>query len=134
MTAQNREAEILDRTATIVAAHVRNNAIATDEVPRLVREVHNTLVQVESGEAASPEAQNPAVPIKKSVTPNYLVCLEDGRKFKTLKRHLKKAYNMTPQEYREKWGLPETYPMVAPNYAKERSRIAKEIGLGRKSR
>jgi len=134
MTAQNREAEILDRTATIVAAHVRNNAIGTDEVPRLVREVHNTLVQVESGEAASPEAQNPAVPIKKSVTPNYLVCLEDGRKFKTLKRHLKKAYNMTPQEYREKWGLPETYPMVAPNYAKERSRIAKEIGLGRKSR
>lgn len=134
MTAQNREAEILDRTATIVAAHVRNNAIATDEVPRLVREVHNTLVQVESGEVASPEAQNPAVPIKKSVTPNYLVCLEDGRKFKTLKRHLKKAYNMTPQEYREKWGLPETYPMVAPNYAKERSRIAKEIGLGRKSR
>jgi predicted transcriptional regulator len=124
----------LDCTATIVAAHVRNNSVGPDEVPKLIRDVHATLAQLETGEAGSPTEQQPAVPIKKSITPDYLICLEDGKKFRTLKLHLKKAYGMTPQQYREKWGLSPIYPMVAPNYAKERSRIAKQIGLGQRQK
>ena len=124
----------LDCTATIVAAHVRNNPVGPDELPKLIRDVRATLAQLETDEAGSPTEQQPAVPIKKSITPDYLICLEDGKKFRTLTRHLKKAFSMTPQQYREKWGLSPNYPMVAPNYAKERSRIAKEIGLGQRQK
>jgi predicted transcriptional regulator len=124
----------LDCTATIVAAHVRNNSVGPAEVPKLIRDVHATLAQLETGEAGSPTEQQPAVPIKKSITPDYLICLEDGKKFRTLKLHLKNAYGMTPQQYREKWGLSPIYPTVAPNYAKERSRIAKQIGLGQRQK
>jgi len=126
--------EILDLTTTIVSAHVSNNAVGVDDLPKLIRDVHETLSQVEQGRTTQPEKPTPAVPIKKSITPDYLICLEDGKKLKMLKRHLKTAYNMTPEEYREKWGLQADYPMVAPNYAKQRSRLAKEIGLGTRSR
>jgi predicted transcriptional regulator len=126
--------DILDLTTTIVSAHVSNNEVGVNDLPKLIREVHETLSQVEQGQAAQPEKPTPAVPIKKSITPDYLICLEDGKKLKMLKRHLKTAYNMTPEEYREKWGLQADYPMVAPNYAKQRSRLAKEIGLGTRAR
>jgi predicted transcriptional regulator len=131
---QSKQKATLDRTGTIVAAHVRNNPVGPDELPKLIRDVHATFAQLETGEAGSPTEQQPAVPIKKSITPDYLICLEDGKKFRTLKLHLKKAYGMTPQQYREKWGLSPNYPMVAPNYAKERSRIAKQIGLGQRQK
>ncbi|MBK1696799.1 MucR family transcriptional regulator [Rhodovibrio salinarum] len=134
MADESKSKEILDLTTTIVSAHVANNAVGVDDLPKLIREVHETLAQVEQGQAVQPEKPTPAVPIKKSITPDYLICLEDGKKLKMLKRHLKTAYNMTPEEYREKWGLQADYPMVAPNYAKQRSRLAKEIGLGTRAR
>ncbi len=125
--------QLLELTAQIVAAHVSNNAVSLPEVPSLIEQVHRTLAGL--GNAAlvpSPVAERPlpAVSIKKSVTDEYLVCLEDGKKFQMLKRHLKTAYDMTPERYRERWGLPLDYPMVAPNYAKHRSSLAKRIGLG----
>lgn len=132
MDEKSKQVKMLERTVQIVAAHVRNHTVGPEEVPRLIRNVHETLMQVEKGDTASPKGQRPAVPIKYSVTPDYLICLEDGKKFRTLTRHLKKFYGLTPKEYREKWDLPASYPMVAPNYAKERSRIAKEIGLGKR--
>jgi predicted transcriptional regulator len=132
MHEQSKQVTTLDRTAKIVAAHVGNNTVGADAVPRLIRDIHETLLQVEKGDTGFPTEQQPAVPIKKSITPDYLICLEDGKKFRTLTRHLKKFYGMTPKDYREKWDLPANYPMVAPNYAKERSRIAKEIGLGKR--
>jgi predicted transcriptional regulator len=134
MSEQAKSSEILNLTTNIVAAHVSNNSVAVSDLPKLIRDVHETLNQVEQGGAQQAERPTPAVPIKKSVTPDYIICLEDGKKLKMLKRHLKTAYNMTPEEYREKWGLPADYPMVAPNYAKQRSRLAKEIGLGTRSR
>ncbi len=134
MTDQTNPSEILSLTAKIVAAHVSKNAVPVDELPTLIRSVHASLSGLDRGSDAAAERPQPAVPIKKSVTADYLVCLEDGKKLKMLKRHLKTAYNMTPEQYRERWGLSPDYPMVAPNYARQRSRLAKEIGLGTRAR
>ena len=131
--------DLLGLTAQIVAAHVGNNDVARDALPALIKDVYATLASI--GElphaAAAPapvEKQAPAVPVKKSIFPEYIVCLEDGKKLKMLKRHLATSYNMTPEQYREKWNLPADYPMVAPSYAKQRSSLAKRIGLGTKPR
>lgn len=134
MTEQAKSSDLLALTTNIVSAHVANNSVALADLPRLIREVHDTLASVGSGAPQEQERPTPAVPIRKSVTPEHIVCLEDGKKLKMLKRHLKTAYNMTPEDYRERWGLPADYPMVAPNYAKQRSRLAKEIGLGTRAR
>ncbi|MCH6589901.1 MAG: MucR family transcriptional regulator [Alphaproteobacteria bacterium] len=125
--------ELLELTTEIVSAHVGNNSIALGDMPQLIQDVYKTLAIVGTTPAV-PERPKPAVPIKKSVFPDFVVCLEDGKKLKMLKRHLKTAYNMTPDQYRERWGLPPEYPMVAPNYAKHRSALAKKIGLGTKPR
>ena len=124
-------AELLELTTKIVAAHVSHNAMPAADLPRLIATVHETLANLRPEEAAPrPE---PAVSIKQSVKPEYIVCLDDGKKLKMLKRHLRTAYNMSPDEYRKKWGLPADYPMVAPKYAAVRSELAKKIGLGRKA-
>jgi len=125
--------ELVELTTNIVSAYVSNNTVVSADLPNLINEVHGALVRaaVTKGQAPA-EEQKPAVPVKKSVTPDYIVCLEDGKKFKSLKRHLRAHYNMTPEEYREKWGLPHDYPMVAPNYAAARSALAKEMGLGQR--
>ena len=121
--------------ADIVSAYVSNNSVPTGDLATLISDVHSALLRVGGGTVEIPvEAPKPAIPVKKSVTPDYIVCLEDGKKFKSLKRHLRTQYNMTPEQYREKWGLPADYPMVAPNYAKARSELAKEMGLGQKRR
>jgi predicted transcriptional regulator len=123
-----------DLTAEIVAAYVSNNNVRPEELASLIESVHSALKQAPNGKTEpQPEPQQPAVPIRKSVTPDYIISLEDGRKFKSLKRHLKNPYGMTPDEYRAKWGLPRDYPMVAPSYAKARSDLAKTMGLGRKA-
>jgi predicted transcriptional regulator len=125
----------IDQTASIVAAYVSKNAVAADDIPALINRVHAALARVASGQGdAGAEGQKPAVPVKKSIHPEYIVCLEDGKKFKSLKRHLRTQYNMTPEAYREKWGLPADYPMVAPNYAAARSQLAKQMGLGQQRR
>ena len=126
--------ELLQLTSDIVAAHVSNNSVPSSELSGLIEQVYRTLEQV--GKGPEPEADKPipAILVKKSIHPDYLVCLEDGKKLKMLKRHLKTSYDMSPEEYRERWNLPADYPMVAPNYAKQRSKLAKEIGLGRQSR
>ena len=120
--------------ANIVGAFVTNNQVTSEQLTALISEVHTALVRAPAA-AALPEQKTlvPAVPIKKSVAPDYIICLEDGQKFKSLRRHLKSHYNLTPDEYRAKWGLPRDYPMVAPNYSKARSALAKSMGLGRKS-
>jgi predicted transcriptional regulator len=124
---------LIELTAEIVAAFVSSNTIPSAEVSNLIRDVHMALHRTAAGAAAPQhEAPKPAVPIKKSVTPDFIVCLEDGQKFKSLKRHLRTRYDLTPEEYREKWGLPADYPMVAPNYARARSKLAKQMGLGQK--
>ena len=133
MANQENRSELLELTSEIVAAHVSNNTLSVNDLPQLIRDVYATLETVGTGNKAL-DHLTPVVPIRKSVTPEFLVCLEDGKKLKMLKRHLKTSYNMTPEEYRQKWNLPRDYPMVAPNYAKQRSDLAKEIGLGRKSR
>lgn len=126
----------LDIAASIVSAYVGNNSLPTPELPALIANVHAALVRVRGGlptgegQEAIAEPAKPAVPIKKSVTPDYLICLEDGKKFKSLKRHLRTHYDLSPEEYREKWNLPSDYPMVAPNYAAARSNLAKQMGLG----
>jgi predicted transcriptional regulator len=130
MQENNELSELMVLTTNIVSAHVSNNSVAVADLPRLIQDVHDTLANLGQSSMAEPERPMPAVPIKKSVMPEYLVCLEDGKKLKMLKRHLKTAYNMTPEDYRERWGLPSDYPMVAPSYAKQRSRLAKQIGLG----
>ncbi len=123
-------AELLELTTKIVAAHVSHNAMPAAELPRLIATVHETLATLGPEEAASrPE---PAVPIKQSVKPEYIVCLDDGKKLKMLKRHLRTTHELTPDDYRKRWGLPVDYPMTAPNYAAARSKLAKKIGLGRK--
>ncbi|HLW26332.1 MAG TPA: MucR family transcriptional regulator [Kiloniellales bacterium] len=129
-----KSSELLSLTTNIVSAHVSNNAVSPGDVPTLIREVYEVLAEVGGSAPKQEERPEPAVPIKKSITPDYLVCLEDGKKLKMLKRHLKTAYGMTPEEYREKWGLPSDYPMVASNYARQRSELAKQIGLGRQAR
>jgi predicted transcriptional regulator len=125
--------ELLELTTEIVSAHVSNNSLPVNELPQLIQDVYRTLSSV-GGATVPSERPQPAVPVKKSVTAEYIICLEDGKKLKMLKRHLKTAYDMTPDEYRERWGLGRDYPMVAPNYAKHRSSLAKKIGLGTKAR
>ena len=126
--------DLTSLTADIVSAYVANNAIGSDKLPELIGSVHGALSKA-SQNGAEPEKVElkPAVPVKKSVTPEYIICLEDGQKFKSLKRHLKTHYDMSPEEYREKWGLPHDYPMVAPAYAAARSDLAKNMGLGRRA-
>ncbi len=130
------KSQIVEMTADIVSAYVSNSSVGVGELPDLIQQVHRTLADIANGvvavEAAPPAA--PAVSIKKSLTPDYLICLEDGRKFKSLKRHLRTKYGMSPEDYRAKWGLPKTYPMVAPNYAEARSNLAKQMGLGQGGR
>ena len=127
--------ELLEMTADIVSAYVGNNTVAAAELPSLISNIHAALSTVSTGVVeAAPEPKEPAVPIRKSISPDYLICLEDGRKFKSLKRHLRTKYDMSPEEYRAKWGLPKDYPMVAPNYAKARSDLAKQMGLGQGGR
>ena len=133
MSEQANQHEILALTANIVSSQVSNNPVSGDSLTNMIREVYETLSTVGGSEAKS-ERPAPAVPIKKSVTPDYVICLEDGKKLKMLKRHLNTAYNMTPEQYRERWGLPADYPMVAPNYAKQRSALARKFGLGTKGR
>jgi len=133
MPEDNDSNEILGLTEKIVSSHVSNNAISSADLPELIRAVYAALGNVSTAGEAAPTPE-PAVPIKRSVTPNHIVCLEDGKKFKMLKRHLKTDHNMTPKDYRVRWGLRPDYPMTAPNYAKERSALAKKIGLGRKTK
>ncbi len=129
------KAEITEMTAEIVSAYVSNNAIATADIPNLIQSVYRALSSVTtSAEAVEAAPREPAVPVRRSITPDFLICLEDGRKFKSLKRHLRTKYNMSPDEYRAKWGLAKDYPMVAPNYAKARSDLAKQMGLGQGGR
>ena len=134
MAEQSKSNDLLTLTTNIVSAHVANNSVALSDLPRLIREVHDTLANVGAGTQREQERPTPAVPVRRSVTPEHIVCLEDGKKLKMLKRHLKTAYNMTPEEYKERWNLPADYPMVAPNYAKQRSKLAKQIGLGTRAR
>ena len=133
MDAADRD-DLVQLTADIVSAYVSNNAVEAGALSKLIEDVHTALVRAPTA-ASEPEQAPlvPAVPIRKSVTPDYIISLEDGRKFKSLKRHLQGTYGMTPDEYRAKWGLPRDYPMVAPNYAKARSDLAKRMGLGRKA-
>jgi predicted transcriptional regulator len=123
--------QLLGLAAQIVSAHVKNNAVPANELPALIQSVYATLTQAGT-QTPEPEKQEPAVPIKKSVFADHIVCLEDGKSLKMLKRHLQTAFGLTPEQYRGKWGLPSNYPMVAPNYAAKRSTLAKAIGLGRK--
>jgi predicted transcriptional regulator len=127
-------ARLLELATDIVSAYVAHNAVPASELPTLIRTIHTALDGVEAGPVIEPvaEPQAPAVPIRKSITDDYIVCLEDGRKFKSLKRHLQSAYGLSPEQYRAKWGLPRDYPMVAPAYATKRSELARKIGLGRK--
>jgi len=128
----NSRYELLAYTADIVSAHVAHNSVAAADVPALIRQVYVSLSGLAASVAEPVEELKPAVPIRRSVTPDYIVCLEDGKKLKMLKRHLQSAYGMSPDAYRAKWGLPADYPMVAPNYAAKRRELAKRIGLGRK--
>ena len=121
----------IELTAGIVSAYVSNNAVAAGDISSIISQVHSALLRVSNGAAdGAGEPMKPAIAVKKSITPDYLVCLEDGKKFKSLKRHLRTQYNMTPELYREKWGLPPDYPMVAPKYAEARSQLEKQMGLG----
>lgn len=125
----------IELAADIVSAYVSNNSVPASELPELISEVHSALMRVTQGHVEAPqEPLKPAVNPKKSVMPDFIICLEDGKKFKSLKRHLRTQYNLTPEQYREKWSLAADYPMVAPNYAEARSRLAKEMGLGQKRR
>ena len=127
--------ELLNLTTEIVASFVSNNKIEAREITDITKAIYATLAELASGHGSySGNRPDPAVPVKKSITEDYIVCLEDGKKLKMLKRHLKSAYNMTPEQYRERWGLSPDYPMVAPNYARQRSQLAKDIGLGTRSR
>ena len=134
---ENTESTAYIELATdIVSAYVSNNTVAPAELPALINEVHAVLTRLGQGAAAEPLAEpaKPAVPVKKSVHPDFIICLEDGKQFKSLKRHLRTRYGMSPEQYREKWGLPVDYPMVAPNYAAARSELAKQMGLGQQRR
>ena len=125
------QAMLIQMTSEVVAAYVRNNPVQANDLPNVISRVHSTMRDLSFGHVEEmPKETNPAVSVRKSITPDYLVCLEDGKRFKSLKRHLRSKYNLSPEEYREKWGLPSDYPMVAPNYAKQRSELAKKMGLG----
>ncbi len=129
------QANNIELAADIVSAYVSNNSVPAGELPGLISEVYSALLRVGAGSAAAPaEPPKPAIPVKRSVTNDHIICLEDGKKFKSLKRHLRTQYGLSPEDYREKWGLPADYPMVAPNYAKARSNLAKQMGLGQQRR
>jgi predicted transcriptional regulator len=131
MASSGDGATFIGLTAQIVSAYVGNNTVAQGDIPTLINQVHLALQRVANGQSEAPaDALKPAVPIKKSIHSDFIVCLEDGKKFKSLKRHLRTQYGMTPEQYREKWNLPPDYPMVAPNYAIARSQLAKQMGLG----
>jgi predicted transcriptional regulator len=134
MIEETEELDLLSFTTEIVAAHVSNNNVAATDLPGLISQVYRSLAGIGTPPEPVAEKPQPAVPIKKSVHPDYIVCLEDGKKLKMLKRHLKTAYGMSPEEYRERWGLAADYPMVAPNYARQRSKLAKDIGLGTRAK
>jgi len=135
MAEDSGESSYIQLTANIVSAYVSNNTVPSAEIPNLIGQIHSALLRVSGGQAPTPaEPLKPAVPLKRSITSDYLVCLEDGKKFKSLKRHLRTQYGMTPEQYREKWALPPDYPMVAPNYAAARSQLAKQMGLGQQRR
>ena len=134
MESTEQSRDLLTLTTEIVAAHVSNNTVAVNDLPQLINQIYSSLANIGAAPAAPAARPQPAISVKKSVQPDYIVCLEDGKKLKMLKRHLKTAYNMTPESYRERWGLSSDYPMVAPNYARQRSRLAKEIGLGTRAR
>ena len=135
MNENTNQVDVVSLTADIVSAYVSNNSVPTSELTALINSVHQALTKTATGQAEKPaEAPVPAVAVKKSVTPDFIICLEDGKKFKSLKRHLRTTYGMTPEQYRAKWGLPLDYPMVAPNYAKARSELAKTMGLGQQRR
>ena len=134
MSDQIDREKLLTLTTQIVSSYVSNNTVSAGEMPHLIDQVFKTLSNVQGEAGLMADRPQPAVPIKRSVTPDYIVCLEDGKKLKMLKRHLKTAYGMSPEEYRERWGLPADYPMVAPNYAEQRSKLAKDIGLGTRGR
>ncbi len=130
MSNQVSREKLLILTVDIVSSYLSNNITSSDDIPRIIDQTFKALSDVSSDSALAGERPQPAVPINRSITPDYLICLEDGKKLKMLKRHLKTAYGMSPEEYRERWGLPADYPMVAPSYAERRSKLAKDIGLG----
>jgi predicted transcriptional regulator len=130
MAEKPADTAILGLTAQIVSAHAANNELGASSLSRAIRAVYDTLINIGDGPAVAFEKAQPAVPVRKSIFPDYIVCLEDGKRLKMLKRHLSTSYNMTPEQYRAKWGLDGSYPMVAPNYAERRSELAKQIGLG----
>jgi predicted transcriptional regulator len=134
MDSTEQTGDLLALTTEIVAAHVSNNTVAVGDLAQLINQVYSSLANIGAAPVAPAVRPAPAISIKKSIQPDFLVCLEDGKKLKMLKRHLKTAYNMSPEAYRERWGLASDYPMVAPNYARQRSRLAKEIGLGTRAR
>ena len=135
MSGNSSGSTFIELTAEIVSAYVSNNSVPSSDLSALINQVHSALTRVSSGQVDAPsEPLKPAVSVKRSITPEHIVCLEDGKKFKSLKRHLRTQYNMTPEQYREKWGLPAEYPMVAPNYAAARSQLAKQMGLGQQRR
>ena len=132
MADQNEANEdLLLLTTDIVAAYVSNNSVDKDDLPALIAQIHGAMREIQGGAGDVPK---PAAPLKKSITPDFIICLEDGKKLKMLRRHLKSQFGMTPEDYRQRWGLPSDYPMVAPNYAKKRQELAKKIGLGKKHR
>lgn len=130
MSEEVNRADLLSLTTEVVASYVSNNTVSAEEIPAVIEGVYKTLANIGTQNFTSADRPQPAVPINRSITPDFLICLEDGKKLKMLKRHLKTAYKMTPEQYRERWGLPADYPMVAPNYAQQRSKLAKDIGLG----
>ena len=134
MTENSNPKDLLALTTEIVAAHVSNNTVGVADLPQLINQVYQSLTNIGKTPAPTAERPQPAVPVKRSVFPDHIVCLEDGKKLKMLKRHLKTSYNLTPEQYRERWGLAPDYPLVAPNYAKQRSKLAKDIGLGTRGR
>ncbi len=132
MSSDSASSPALEYAARIVSAHISNNSVQAADLPALIQQVYTALTSLGSEPALAAEKREPAVPVRKSVFPDYIVCLEDGKKLKMLKRHLMTSYDLTPEAYRERWGLPSNYPMVAPSYAERRSVLAKSIGLGRK--
>ena len=131
----DEKSEVIEMTADIVSAYVGNNSVTAADLPALIQSVHRALSGISTGsETVEVAPKEPAVPVRRSITPDFLICLEDGRKFKSLKRHLRTKYNMSPEDYRAKWGLAKDYPMVAPNYARARSDLAKQMGLGQGGR
>ncbi len=133
MSDQSESGDLQALMTKVVASHVANNTVAVADLPKLIQQVYDALAGLSNG-ADAQERPQPAVSVKRSITPDYIICLEDGKKLKMLKRHLKTSYGLTPDEYRERWGLASDYPMVAPNYAAQRSALAKKIGLGTKPR